>query len=79
MSKIQMKIVCFCFFCQHDSTQCTRVLKENMKALEKEILKQSSANNTSGDKDAIERNKLPLRNLLEEHGKGSVSAAGERV
>lgn len=67
MSEIHMNVF---FFCQQDTTQSTRVLKARMKAQEIGILKQSSSNNTDGASDPIERNKLVLRNLLEECGKG---------
>jgi len=58
-------------FCQQYTAHSTRALKEKMKSLEEDILGQSSDStlNNSSSIDSIARDKILLKNLLEERGK----------
>lgn len=58
-------------FCQQFTAHSTTALKEKMKILEQDILGQSSdsTHNNSSSIDSVARDKLLLKNLLEERGK----------
>lgn len=66
IGKVQIK-----YFCQQYTAHSTRVLKEKMKSLEQAILGQSSdcTNSNSTSIDSVAKDKLLLKNLLEERGK----------
>ncbi len=61
MGKVHIKL-----FCQQYTAHNTRTLKEKMKSLEEDILRQSSHGDSA---DSIERNTFLLKTLLEEQGK----------
>ncbi len=61
MGKVHIKL-----FCQQYTVHNTRTLKEKMKSLEEDILRQSSHDDSA---DSIERNTFLLKTLLEEQGK----------
>lgn len=56
-------------FCQQYTAHNTRTLKEKMKSLEEDILRQSSHGDSA---DSIERNTFLLKTLLEEQGKAAL-------
>lgn len=71
VGKIQIRI-----FCQQFTAHSRGALLEKMKALEEEILGQSSQSTTSSTStDSFERNKFLLRNLAEEQGKTALLRA----
>lgn len=64
MGKVHIKL-----FCQQYTAHNTRTLKEKMKSLEEDILRQSSHGDSA---DSIERNTFLLKTLLEEQGKAAL-------